>query len=657
MGMLLGVVGTPLIGHAQTLAPLPSAATAPVTRGVSVLIVALDDAPDAAFPGNATGVAPGTPAPLAPDVPLTAITPARFEGPFSEWRAFAKKAKKPDHRFDKVPEGPSQFPLVTGGPPTVAPAPPIGAPTPALDPPTFFTPRPASPPGRALLAAVPLARALTNLGYANVQATAPDGNLLARALGEGRLLPGTLVALRDALKSLQSATKLPEALRKASLQVATNRAADAASAVGQATGYRAVVALYVGPFDGTASPYAAVLGDAARESGEPLVWSETGATEAAARDTGAATGAALLDKTLAAWVPVAASPRTLADAHIEKARAAGAAGDLARAQDEITRATTLDPTRADAYVLLGDLLAPTDLAGASAAYKKALAINGKDGATFEKVAIAYANAPVPDWPRAIENGSRALALGRDSANLRIALARAQFGRADLFRRADRVYRAEDAEAEAQTHIDRALQLSPDNPAALRLLARALLVSGRTSEAVSTLDRLAPLFPKDVELQRQYATALLTLGDRKEDTFAAYSRLWKLTANTTPSVDALTYAALVEGFDEHVFSLGKSARQLSEGVAAGSIARESAFLQLARLKSDMTDAEAAITSLRVPAGFSATAATARQFAATLLGQSLEAHQTFLDTGQDVYKTRAAALYRQAVDQLNTARNSK
>ena len=623
-----------------------------------MLIVTLDDAPDAAPVDGMTGTAPSSAAPLAPDVPLTAVSPARFDGLRVELRALAKKTRKPDTRFDKVPEPPSQFPQVSGGSTRPTPASPRpNALDPFANPAPLLPARPTLPPGRATLAAIPLARALTGLGYLGVQTTPADGNLIARALGDGRLSPGTLANLRAALKSLQSATKLPEALRKTSLQVAVNRATDAACAVGQATGYRAVVALYVAPFDGGASPYTAILSDSVRETGEPLVWSETAPNEAAARDTGAATGAALLDKSLAAWVPVAASPKSLADAHLDKARAAGATGDLTRAQDEITRATTLDPTRADAYVLLGDLLAPTDLGGAAAAYKRALALNGKDGATFEKVAIAYANAPVPDWPRALENGKRALALGRDSAGLRIALARADFGRADLYRHADRVYKAEDSEAEAQTNLDRALQLSPDNPDALRLLARAMLVSGRVTEAVSTLDRLVPLFPKDADLQRQYASALLTLGDRKEDAYAAYARLWKLTANTTPSVDSLTYAVLIEGFDEHVFSLGKSARQLSEGVAAGAIARESAFLQLARLKSDMTDAEATIAALRVPTGFSTTAATARRFAASLLGQALEAHQTFLDTGQDVYKTRAAALYRQAVDQLNTARNAR
>ncbi|BCM91391.1 hypothetical protein IAD21_03263 [Abditibacteriota bacterium] len=674
--------GCPLLPRASAqskppVAPAPVPVVAPVARpasavrGVNILIVALDDATTVAIDVpvlNApplTGTVPNA-LPIVPDVPLTAITPTRFNGLRPEWRAFAKKKEeKPDPRFLPLPEPPSRAPILSGGSTYATPAPiprlPNGTDTnvTTIPAPLPLVPaRPVAPAGRALLAALPLARALNGLGYTDVQATGPDGSLIARALGERRLSPGTVATLREALMSLQGATKLPTGLRKATIDVSTKRATDAAAAIGQATGYRAVVALYVSPFADGASPYAVVLSDSVSETGEPLLWSETSADEVSARDTGATTGAALLDKSLDKWSPAGPTAmRALADSHLDKARAAGVAGNLNLARDEITRAIALDATRADAYVLLGDLLAPTDLTGAAVAYKRAVDLNSKDGATYEKIAIAYANTPVPDWPRALEAGKKALAAGVDTANLRIAMARAQFGRADLFRGGDRVYKAEDAEAEAQIHLDRALQLSPDNPDALRLLARALISSGRMTEAVQTLDRVIPLFPKDIDLQRQYAQSLMSLGDRKEDTFVAYSKLWKLSATSLPSVDSISYSALIEGFDEHVFNLGKSARLLSDGVATGSIARESAFLQLSRLKADMGDAEDTITTLQVPAGFSTTAATARQFAATLMDQALEAHQTFLDTGQVLYRSRAAELYRQAVAQLNVARNAK
>ncbi|RYX83172.1 tetratricopeptide repeat protein [bacterium] len=652
-------------------APVPEPVLAPVARPaapvrtVNVLIVALDD--ETTIPQSVpSGDGPPLTAapPIAPDIPLTAITPARFNGMIPEWRAYAAKKPKPtptpDARFFAIPAPPSTAPLVSGG--RNSPPAQVGGGVNPLDNmppvPLPLPPRSFTPTGRAMLAALPLAHALTALGYADVQATAPDGGPITRALGERRLPLSTLATLRDSLKSLQGATKLPEALRKTSINVATKRAANAAAAVGQATGYRAVVALYVGSFADGTSPYAVVLGDSANETGEPLLWSETAANEAAARETGATSGAALLNKSLEMWPAAPASLRPLADVHIERARAAGTAGNLDVVRDEVTRALALDSSRTDAYILLGDFLAPTDLIGAAAAYKRAVDLNSKDGKTYEKMAVAYANAPTPDWTRTLEAGKKALAAGTDTASLRIAMARAYFGRADVFRRNVNLgYRADDAEAEAQIQLDRALQLSPDNPDALRLLARSLMSSGRVTEAVQTLDRVMPLFPKDIDLQGQYAQALMSLGDRKEATFSAYSKLWKLSANTTPQVDPVSYAALVEGFDEHVFALGKSARLLSDGVATGSIARESAFLQLARLKEDMSDAEDTISTLIVPTGFSATAATARQFAATLMNQALEAHQTFLDTGQVLYRGRAAELYRQAVAQLNMARNAK
>ncbi len=644
---------------AQNAAPFAlTPATAPTARSVNVLIVALDDA--VVLPSDAaiTGALPSAPS----DVPLTGITPARLNNLQPEWRVFAKKDPKPDRNFDPVPQPPSKAPILSGPSGALSPSrvPSNTFPQPNLIPETPFLPaRPLAAPGRAMLAAIPLARSLGALGYADVQTTSPDGSILARALGEKRLAPGTLSALRDALRSLQSATKLPVSLRKTSLDLATKRANDAASAIGQATGYRAVVALYVSPFDNGASPYTIVLNDSARESGEPILWSETAADEATARGTGAATGAALLHRSLDNWnLSGLPSAKSLADLHMERARAAATANNPTLVQEEVTRITALDPTRSEAFVLLGDTLASTDLSGAAAAYKRALALNARDGATFEKMAIAYAGAPVPDWLRTLEAGQKALALGTDSSNLRLAMARAQFGRADAFRKGQGyAYKADDAESEAQVHLDRVLQLSPDNPEALRLLARALLATGRTSEAVQTLDRVVPLFPNDFELQRQYAGLLVNSGDRKEDAFVAYGRLWKMSAVRAPIVDPITYSALIQGFDEHVFNLGKSARQLSDGVSTASIGRESAVLQLARLKSDMSDAETTISSLKVPGGFSAVAATARQFAATLMNQALENHQTFLDTGQDVYKTRAAELYRQAVAQLNTARNAK
>ena len=665
-------------GFAQTVAPpapapfalTPQLAQPAKTRTVSVLIIALDD--PATLGGTETGAAtdalpiapplagaPLTVTPPTADVPLQAfpIEPTSWNGAASwNWSVLAKKAPpKPDPRFLPGPEAPTKISPATVFNPGVSPvvggnlAAPMG--NVGVPPAPMPYTRPTAPTGRGFLAALALRRALAAQGYINVETAAPESNVIARALGDKRLSSTTLTSLRSALRDLAATPTLAEAERVQATNKATQIANDAASALGQATGYRAVVGVYMGALSQGKAPFAVVLSDSARESGEPLVWSEIAASEDAARENGALTGAASLDKSLRQWplVPPVLT-KDLAQAHFERARAASAANNLLLAEEEVLRTTTLDPSRADAYTLLGDLLAPTDLVAATAAYRKATLVNQKDGQTFGKMAVALINSPRPDFPRVLEAGKQAIAGGADTPEVRVAMARAQFGRAELFRRADRLERAEDAEAEAQTHLDRALQLAPNSPEALTLMARALITSGRTLEGVQVLDRVAPLLPKDIDLQFQYANALLSVGNRRKDAFVAFSRVWKARGQALAGVDDSSAQLLAQGFDEYIFALGKSARQLSDGVAGGSIAREAAFLQLARLKADMSDAADAIALLRPGAG----ASVARNFAAQLMNQSLEAQQTFLDTGQPLYRTRAAELFRQAVAQLNAAR---
>ncbi len=671
-------------------APAPFALTTQPVRlpGVNVLIIALDDPMSAGAPDAVplTG-APLTGAPPAvtpyPDVPLTALppAPASWNGALRpNWSVLAKKKPSaPDPRFLPIPDPPTNTNpnaygngngVGTGARPDAGGA---ASPLPAAPaPPVMMPPRAVALAGRSTLAAVSLRRALMGLGYANVEAASPDSNIIARALGDKRLSPSTFATLRGAMQRLAFASALPETIRAGAIAGATKTANDAAAALGQATGYRAVIALYVAPLAEGKTPFALVLDDSASENGEPILWSESAKDDASARETGASTGAALVDKSLRLWPtnsPV--SVRTLADAHLARARAAGTAGDTALAQDEVLRVSVLDPSRTEAFTFLGDLLSPVDPAGATAAYGRATQINKKDGESFAKMAMAYINSPKPDFPRVLDAGKQAILNGADSADLRIAMARAQFGRAGLFRRADQmnnnsgsinnnasyINNAEDAEASAQLNLDRALELSPNNPEALKLMARALITSGRTIEGVQTLDRIAPLFPQDVELQFQYASALLSMPTRKEDAFVAFSRVWKARGQSAANVDDTSAQFLLQGFDQHVFALGKAGRQLSDGVAGGSIGREGAFLQLKRLKADMSDASDAIALLRPPSGSSGAAAIARTFAASLMSQSLEAQQTFLDTGQDVYRTRANEFFRGAVAQLNSARTSR
>jgi hypothetical protein len=58
----------------------------------------------------------------------------------------------------------------------------------------------------------------------------------------------------------------------------------------------------------------------------------------------------------------------------------------------------------------------------------------------------------------------------------------------------------------------------------------------------------------------------------------------------------------------------------------------------------------------PSSRSADAAHARRiFAADLLGQALDQHRVFVETGDEIYRGRATDLHRQAIIQLNSARS--
>jgi len=675
--VVAGALLFPLSAVAQTPAarppaPAPFALSKPTTptQTVSVLFIALDDATTQSADGPSLQGAPLAPdtAPPVADVPLTALPPSPTSwggAPLgARWGVSLKKrprSNQPDPTFLPVPDPPSDVTpdsVFGSGKKAQGNVPATSGTGPATPATNSFPSAPVpntSAPGRSLLAALSMRRALVGLGYANAEAVSPDSNLVARALGDKRLVPGTLSTLRAALQDLAAAPTLDETKRPDAIKNAAQTASNAASALGQATGYRAVVAVYVGALNSGKAPFSVMLSDGAREIGEPLLWEESARDDASARESGALTGAALLNKSLRAWpAPSASAGKTLADAHLARAKAAGAAGDLGTAQDEVTRVLSLDPTRSDALTLLGDLLAPTNVPGAVDAYRRATQINTQDGASYAKVAVALIDSPAPDFPGVLKAGQAALQHGTDTAPLRVAMARAQFGRADLFRRANRIDSAEDAEAEAQTHLERALQLAPGDPEALKFLARALITSGRTAEGVQALDRVAPLYPGDIDLQFQYARALLTRPNRKEDAFVAYARVWKALGPRSANLDDTSAQQLSQGFDQHVFALGKSGRQLSEGVAGGSIARESAFLQLKKLKEEMNDASDAIALLRPPSDTTGGASAARSFAASLMVQSLEAQQTFLDTGQDLYRTRANDLFRQSVAQLNAAR---
>ncbi len=644
--------------RAPLVAPAPPLPSAP---NIGILLLAIDDLP--ALDGVAAlPLAPAAeaPAPLAPALPgaitPAAITPARFGlslTPFWTAAAQKKKSSKEDDLFRLEPE-------------FTRPALPRNAtPTPIAPPPAPL--QPAQLLGRSHGTAVTLRSALLALGWSDVSLATPGAPLVTDALASRRLTSRALEDLKVAFAAIAAPGVVPTPAMNA-------RASQAAARVGQALGYRAVVALYVAPATATIPPDAAqtapqtatppanrsaafsvFLSDSARENGEAILFDEKGDTDRSLSEAGASTAAALIDKTLRTWPLATPAERSdLAALHLASAKTRLLAGDTAGAQDELNQSIALDSTKSEALVLLGDLLAPTDATGAASAYRRAVEIDSRDGATLAKIAITYANSAIPDWRRALDAGLKAIAAGFDSAPLRVALATAQYGRADLFRQADRLNQADEAELDARTHLDRALELAPEDPSAVRLLGRRLVTARRFSEAAQTLDRIASRYPNDAEIQTQYAAALAGTGGREEDAFVAQSRVWKIAGLRSVDVDAVKYRALARGFDARLFNIGKSAVQLTSGVANAAVPREDALLQLTKLKDDMTDAENAINMVRPPASIGLEVAAARQFAATLMTQALEQEQIYLETGQSLARLRGSQLYTQAVAQLNAAR---
>jgi tetratricopeptide (TPR) repeat protein len=665
-GITLPAPGTTL---GTPLAPGVQAPALPKAPPIGILLLALDElpAPDAPLPSLPQPLtAPTAPAAILPEG-LPAITAAAYAPlalrPF--WMAQAQTKEKV--KTPKVPKPRQQtddeifrlepdrglMPSVRT-PPTAPDAPvvpdeifpPVGA-QPALPS--------QGPAGRAQITSITLRRALMSLGWADVMPTAPDAGAISRAIGERRFTNRTIDELKSALAKIAA----PGA--KLSPQDTANATA-AAARIGQALGYRAVVAFYVAPpqtkdADQTAA-FSFILADSSRETGEPILFDEQAPTASALNDVGASTAAALIDKSLRGWPEVSGTEKVaLAQKHLANARVALAAGNNVLAQEELSQTISLDSSKSEPYSLLGDLLSGTDPIGAAIAYRRVVELDRTDGATWAKIAIAYTTGAVPDWPNALKASREALATSYDSVPLRVAIATAQFGRADLFRRADRLDRAEDAEFEARKNLDRALELAPDDPGAVRLMARKLVEARRFEDATQTLDRVAPRYPNDVEIQNSYAQALSGQRGREADAFAAYARVWKLSNTKKADFDLPTYNALAKGFDTRVYDIGRSAVNLTTGVANGALPREDALLQLTKLKEDMSAAEYAIGIIRAPGTINSPAAAARAFAADLMNQSLESQQIYLETGQELQRLRGSQLNAQAVAQLNSARTSR
>jgi len=689
-------------------APLPVKPTAPA---ISVLIIALDEigavigadtamiAPAPAEEGVAPGVpaTPAAPAPAAPIVPATppkapaAIMPARDFAPATV-RGVAKKAPvNEDDLFRAEPERREAVPVKPPAKPgqTETPAVPMvpngitgeaGAPV--------FSPAFERAPSPALSAAALLRRTLAGSGFTEVLSTAVNGVTIMRAITARRLTERVVNRLQTSMQQIIAAPATPPAAAPAAAGVpdaaaqpaapakitdAMQPAILAASRIGQTLGYRAVIVLAVLPRkapDAMPAPdaaavsqpsadYALLITDTARRTADIRMFDSTGVDDLAMHQVAAETGAAVIDRALRTWPEVSPHERAQqVQSSLAAARAALAQGDVATAQDDLNEVVALDPRRTEAYLLLGDALQAQDPAGAAVAYRRATAIDATDGAAWAKLAVSFTLGDKPDWPLALQAARSALAVKHETAALRIAMAVAEYGRAKIFRQYNKTDQAEDAELAARGHLDRALELEPDSPQAARLMTNHLIAQNRYRDAVKALDRLVQVYPDDIELQTQYALALAGVGGRDEEAFVAWSRIWKLNAKRQVPLKADQYRRVVEGFDLRVASIGKQTAQLTGSVASGALPRETALLQLSRYKEDMAVADATIKIIQPPAErMMSVIHAARTLAADLMSQALEAHQIYLETGQDIYRTRAAELHRNCINQLNAARTAR
>lgn len=528
---------------------------------------------------------------------------------------------------------------------------------------------------RAQGAAVPLRRALLKAGSVDVLTTGFDGAPILRALNGHRLSQRTLDNLQEAMGRLMVAGKMTaddENLRT----VIQNSAR-----LGQALGYRGVVTLALLPRatpnpNGVALPtteatYGIVITDALRETGEPLVFDEKGVDEVAMHEAAALTERAVVEKVAAGWKPVRPEDkRQLSLDYLNKARDMIAQtaimqanpAEATRLQNEaidlLNQSLALDVNQVEAYVMLGDMLGLKDSSGAASEYARAAQLKPSDGKVWTKVAIAYTKGTVPDWPRALDAAKRALALGYESAELHLAYAVTQWGRAELFRKSNAESRAANAEADARIHLDRALLLAPqDDPGVMRDIASQLVAQGRYKEGVSVLDRMTRLYPDDKQMQVLLAQSLLRLPNQEEAAFNAWSKVWKTQSIAQVTIDPAQYAFIVEGFDRTLATLGKEASRLAGGVAQGGVPREQALLQMTRLRDDLTIAQDTIKIMVAPTLTQRQNHNSRIFAADLMTQAFGNYIMFLETADNTVFNRATDLHRQAIVTLNLVRAAR
>lgn len=521
------------------------------------------------------------------------------------------------------------------------------------------------PPGEAQMIAAPLRRIFMAAGATDVLNTALDGASMVRAINSSRLSPRVIATARGVLgraeqdilnNSNGAPVEIPAALQ--------TDAVNAFTRIGQAMGYRVVVAIAAPPSVAPGSPRALILMvDCEQQTGQiiPISVPNQANNLQDTDNVAAAAGALLLPRLSNLPASSSTSKTTLANQYLQSAKDAAAQNDLSSAQDYINQVVGLQPNNADAYVTLGDLLQKAAPQAAATAYSRALDITPDNGPLWGKLALTYTLGDNPSWPNALDAAQHALDAGYDSALLRTVMASAEFGRARIFTNAGRSDDADSATRQAKDYMARAMKLAPQNSAAdinvSKLMAQNLFDNGQFNEAASALDLVARQYPDDLDLQKQYATALSSADDRQEDAFVAWANVWKLEGDDNVALSADRYKSLSNGFDKHIFNLAKAASMLTSSVANGTIPADTALPQVQRYAAQIKNAMDALHVMRPPAGrLSTEVQVSRLIAGDLFSQAVQSYVLYLQNGDQNVLAHGGQLHYKAIDTLNNARKA-
>lgn len=574
--------------------------------------------------------------------------------------------------------------------------------------------------GPAEAAAAPLRRAMLKRGWSDVLSANFESSVLRRAVAENRLPQRVLDQLRDAMTSVvvnvatagsapsdasakdatssgavatsETATAIvPTIGLSAQMKPfadATQSAILAASRLGQALNYRAVLVLTLAPDSKGKMSYVMLLADALRETGELSAFdvpsanatSSTGSagaltvTRQVSYQNSAEIGSALLQQKLTDWARVPGGDRVqITTDSLAAARRALAENRLTDAREALTRVLSFDAKQRDALLLMGDVQVKSgDLDAAVMTYRRALNGDGEKGAVWTQIAVAYAASR--NWPETLNAAREALATNGDSLALRLAMATAQLGRARLFDDAGRSESAADALSDADIHLAKARRMAPDDPAVLRLMADQMAQSSNARGALQMLDRAAPQLVADRDFQVSYATLLVGRSGRELDAFKAWMRATKLSDNAAasatsstgsaangrvtaqlPVVDRARFRRLVEGYDQMVSKMVARAFTQTDGIIQGNISRERAVLEIKPLTSDIALANQILKSLTPPDDRLREAFLARLEIGDTFSQALNAYEMYAENADDALYDKAVELHKNAMTRLNALRS--